>query len=85
MLSLIGLVIWKKRRGAAMADDVSAKAIGELVLRELVAIRRDLAGIRAAQADLAKALLHLKRDGVIKNLVARVDQQVRKIEQEAER
>jgi hypothetical protein len=82
---LIGLVIRKKPRGAAMADDVSAKAIGELVLRELVAIRRDLAGIRAAQADLAKALLHLKRDGVIKNLVARVDQQVRKIEQEAER
>jgi hypothetical protein len=68
-----------------MPDDVSAKAIGELVLRELVALRRELAGIRATQADLAKALLHLKRDGVIKDLVARVDQQVRKIEQEVER
>jgi hypothetical protein len=66
-------------------DDVSAKAIGELVLRELVAVRGELAAIRAAQVDLAKALLHLKRDGVIKDLVARVDHQVRKLEEEEAR
>jgi hypothetical protein len=66
-------------------DDVSAKAIGELVLRELVAVRGELAAIRAAQVDLAKALLHLKRDGVIKDLVARVDHQVRKLEEEKAR
>jgi hypothetical protein len=66
-------------------DDVSAKAIGELVLRELVAVRGELAAIRAAQVDLAKALLHLKRDGVIKELVARVDHQVRKLEEEKAR
>ena len=66
-------------------DDVSAKAIGELVLRELVAVRGELAAIRAAQVDLAKALLHLKRDGVIKDLVARVDYQVRKLEEEKAR
>ena len=66
-------------------DDVSAKAIGELVLRELVAVRRELVGIRAAQVDLAKALLHLKRDGVIKDLVAGIDHQVRKLEEEKER
>jgi hypothetical protein len=64
-----------------MADDVSAKAIGESVLRELVAVREELAGIRAAQADLAKALLHLKRDGVIRDLVARVDGHVRELKE----
>jgi hypothetical protein len=66
-------------------DDVSAKAIGELVLRELVAVRRELVGIRAAQVDLAKALLHLKRDGVIKDIVARIDGQVRKLGEEKSR
>jgi hypothetical protein len=67
-----------------MADgDVSAKAIGELVLRELVAVRGELAAIRAAQVDLAKALLHLKRDGLIRDLVSRIDGQVRKLEEEA--
>jgi hypothetical protein len=66
-------------------DDISAKAIGEVVLRELVAVRGELAAIRAAQADLAKALLHLKRDGVIKDLVAGIDHQVRKLEEEKER
>jgi hypothetical protein len=66
-------------------DDISAKAIGEVVLRELVAVRGELVAIRAAQADLAKALLHLKRDGVIKDLVAGIDHQVRKLEEEKER
>jgi hypothetical protein len=66
-------------------DDVSAKAIGELVLREFVAVRGELAAIKAAQVDLAKALLHLKRDGFIRDLVAGIDNQVRKLGQEKER
>ena len=60
-------------------DDVSAKAIGELVLRELVAVRRELVGIRAAQADLsngqtvlAETMFQIERDIVqIKDVLAR--------------
>jgi predicted nucleic acid-binding Zn-ribbon protein len=68
--------------------DALASQFGQL-LRELTEIRKELAGIRATQADLsngqaalAQALLHIKRDGVIKDILARIDGQVRKLEEE---
>jgi predicted component of type VI protein secretion system len=73
-------------------DDVAPDALAsqvEQLLRELTEIRKELAGIRAAQIDLssgqtalAQALLHIKRDGVIKDILARIDGQVRKLEEE---
>jgi hypothetical protein len=72
--------------------DVAPVALGSQLgqlLRELTEIRKELAGIRAAQADLsngqtalAQALLHIKRDGVIKDILARIDGQVHKLEEE---
>jgi predicted nucleic acid-binding Zn-ribbon protein len=72
--------------------DVTLDALAsqlERLLRELTETRKELAGIRAAQTDLsngqtalAQALLHIKRDGVIKDILARIDGQVRKLEEE---
>jgi predicted nucleic acid-binding Zn-ribbon protein len=72
--------------------DVTLEALGsqiEQLLRELAGLRKELSGIRAAQTDLsngqialAQALLHIKRDGVIKDIFARIDGQVRKLEEE---
>jgi predicted nucleic acid-binding Zn-ribbon protein len=75
--------------------ELTLEALGsklEQVLRELAEIREELGGIRVAQTDLsngqsalARALLHIKRDGVIKDVLARIDGQVRKLEEEKER
>jgi hypothetical protein len=72
--------------------EVTLEALGsklEQMLGELAEIRKELGGIRAVQTDLsngqsalAQALLHIKRDGVIKDIVARIDGQVRKLEEE---
>ena len=72
--------------------DVTLEVFGaqmERLLRELAQVRGELADLRAAQADiskgqttLAQGLLHIKRDGVIKDILARIDGQVRKLEEE---
>jgi hypothetical protein len=74
--------------------EVPLEALGsqlEQLLRELGEIRKELGGIRTAQADLssgqtalAQALLHIKRDGVIKDMLAHIDGQVRKLERKME-
>jgi hypothetical protein len=81
--------------GTEPTKDVALDALGSQLVQllgELTEIRKELAGIRAVQTDLSngqtalvQALLHIKRDGVIKDILARIDGQVRKLEEEKEK
>jgi hypothetical protein len=50
----------------------------ERLLREFAEMRGELAGMRAA-------MLHIRRDSQIKDILGRIDGQVRKLEEEKER
>jgi hypothetical protein len=41
--------------------------------------------MRGEMADMRAAMLHIKRDSQIKDILGRIDGQVRKLEQEKER
>jgi hypothetical protein len=57
----------------------------EVLAAQMERLLGELAEIRGEMADMRAAMLHIKRDSQIKDILGRIDGQVRKLEEEKER